>query len=377
MKMNKSWLIAIGIAAVASLWILSGSFGGSGEEAKSAVPPGARAEAAEAKAVRVRVQTLVADDMSKTLSVYGRTRPNRDATVRAETGGRVEEMFVAKGDRVEKGQLIMRLAMNDRAARRQEAEAAVAQRQLEFEQAQQLQRSDYASRTRVAQARAALEKARADLAKIEKEIADVTVEAPFDGVFNENLIDVGEIVATGEPVARVIDMTPMVVVASVSEREIEGVRPGVSGTVRLVDGREVPGVVTWVSAAADPTTRTYAVEMEVANDDLSIPVGMTAEMRLPLRTVTAHRVSPAVLTLSDAGEVGVKAVDADNRVVFHAVDLIADSPEGVWLAGLPPKVRLITVGQEYVRPGELVDPVPQDEDPVVSALPAPAEGTKQ
>jgi len=278
---------------------------------------------------------------------------------------------------VEKGQLIMRLAMNDRAARRQEAEAAVAQRQLEFEQAQQLQRSDYASRTRVAQARAALEKARADLAKIEKEIADVTVEAPFAGVFNENLIDVGEIVATGEPVARVIDMTPMVVVASVSEREIEGVRPGVSGTVRLVDGREVPGVVTWVSAAADPTTRTYAVEMEVANDDLSIPVGMTAEMRLPLRTVTAHRVSPAVLTLSDAGEVGVKAGDADNRVVFHAVDLIADSPEGVWLAGLPPKVRLITVGQEYVRPGELVDPVPQDEDPVVSALPAPAEGTKQ
>ncbi len=359
MRINKSWLIAAGIAAVATLWIVSGAFGG-GEDEAAPQAPGARAARAEAGLVRVRVQTLTAEEKRKTLSVYGRTRPNRDVTVRAETGGRVEEMPVAKGDRVTQGQLLFRLAMNDRAARRLEAASAVDRRRLEFEQASKLQRSDFASRTRVAEARAALEAARADLAAIEKEIADVTVEAPFDGVFNENLVDVGAVVSTGEALARVIDTTPMVVVASVSERYIDSVTPGVVGAVHLVDGRDLPGTVTWVSAAADPTTRTYAVEMEVANDDLTIPSGMTAEMRLPLKTVKAHRVSPAVLTLNDAGEVGVKVLDAEDRVVFRPVALVADGPDGVWLSGLSETVRLIAVGQEYVRPGEQVEPVPVD-----------------
>lgn len=369
MKVNTSWIIALAIALVAAGWIATGLFGDE-VAAPEQTAAGAEARAEAAPPTRVRTQDLVATEMQKSLSVYGRTRPNRDATVRVETGGQVEEIAVEKGDVVTKGQLLMRLAMNDRQARRQEAAAAVAQGQLEFEQAQQLARSDYASRTRVAQARAALEKARADLARIDEEIADVEVTAPFDGVFNENLVDEGEYVASGEEVARVIDLRPMNIVAEVSERDIDNVAVGAQGSVRLIGGREVPGVVTWISAAANTTTRTYPVEMEVANDDYSIQVGMTAEMRVPLRTVEAHRVSPAVLTLSDAGAVGVKTVTDDNVVEFHEVDLISDSPDGIWLGGLPRRIRLITVGQEYVRPGETVEPVPQGEDAVISSLPA-------
>jgi len=86
---------------------------------------------------------------------------------------------------------------------------------------------------------------------------------------------------------------------------------------------------------------------------------MTAEIALPLSEVMAHRVSPSVLTLSDAGEIGVKAVGPDDRVVFHPVDIVDTDNAGMWITGLPDEVTLITVGQEYVGQGETVRSVPE------------------
>src|SRR3546814_5000763 len=87
-------------------------------------------------------------------------------------------------------------------------------------------------------------------------------------------------------------------------------------------GEPVSGRIRHISAVADEATRTFRVELEVANADSRIADGMTAEIALPLSATQAHRVSPAVLTLSDKGEIGVKAVDSDNRVVFHPVKIV-------------------------------------------------------
>jgi multidrug efflux system membrane fusion protein len=70
--------------------------------------------------------------------------------------------------------------------------------------------------------------------------------------------------------------------------------------------------------------------------------------------------SPAALTLDDAGVVGVKTVDAQNTVRFHPAELVAGGADGVWIGGLPPEVTIITVGQEFVLPGQTVVPVPEE-----------------
>ena len=66
---------------------------------------------------------------------------------------------------------------------------------------------------------------------------------------------------------------------------------------------------------------------------------------------------PLFLRLMMREHLGVRAIDQDNRVVFYAVDVIEDTPEGAWVTGLPSAVNLITVGQEFVLVGQLVDPV--------------------
>ena len=71
-------------------------------------------------------------------------------------------------------------------------------------------------------------------------------------------------------------------------------------------------------------------------------------------TAPAHLLPQSVLTLDDEGVLGVRAVE-DSKVAFYPVTILKDTREGVWVTGLPPKVDVITVGQEFVQAGQTVD----------------------
>ncbi len=61
--------------------------------------------------------------------------------------------------------------------------------------------------------------------------------------------------------------------------------------------------------------------------------------------------------LTDDGVLGVKTLGMGNRARFHPVRVIGDGPDGVWLSGLPDRVTLITVGQDFVTEGQRVRPI--------------------
>lgn len=356
--MRGSTLIAAGIALAASLWIGSGLLFPHEEAAQERAVDSMRAATA-APAPRVRVRDMAARETVTPLIVHGHTMASRQVVVRAETGGRVVEVTVDKGAVVAPGTVLARIDMGNRRERLEEAQALVAQRELQFNAASSLAQRDYASRTRLAEARSELEVARAALSAIRKEIDDTTVRAPFGGVVNQRAIEVGTFLGAGGEVATLIDLDPVTVSAEVSERAFGRLSNGIPAEVRLIDGRTVQGTVTWISASASAGTRTFPIEVAIANPAQDIPEGMTAEVRLPLEAVVAHLVSPAVLTLNDAGVVGVKLVDDSDTVRFLPVQVVRDGADGMWISGLPEQVRLITVGQEFVTDGQVVEPVPE------------------
>ncbi len=356
--MRTSTLIAAVIALVAVLWIGSGLLFPHEEAAQERAVDSMRA-ADEAPAPRVRVRDMAARETVTPLIVHGHTEASRQVVVRAETGGRVVEVAVDKGAVVAAGDVLARLDMGNRRERLEEAQALVAQRELQFNAASSLAQRDYASRTRLAEARAELEAARAALSAIRKEIDDTVVRAPFAAVVNQRAVEVGTFLAAGGDVATLIDLDPVTVSAEVAERAFGRLTTGTPAEVRLIDGRTVEGSVTWISASASPGTRTFPIEVAITNPAQDIPEGMTAEVRLPLEAVVAHLVSPAVLTLNDAGVVGVKLVDESDTVRFAPVQVVRDTADGMWIAGLPEQVRLITVGQEFVTDGQTVEPVPE------------------
>jgi multidrug efflux system membrane fusion protein len=151
----------------------------------------------------------------------------------------------------------------------------------------------------------------------------------------------------------------------VAEAEVGRLAVGMPGKARLITGQTVTGKLRYVGSRADPATRTFEVELEVANPDGRFAAGVSAELSIVHERAQAHRVPASLLSLDDDGVLGVKAVDDDNRVVFHPVDLVRAEADAVWLGGLPERLRLITVGQGFVRAGDAVRAISEDD-------PAPA-----
>ncbi len=347
--MKRSYLVAAAIAAAVTLWLATGLFIGDRDEA------GKPAEATTQASVQVA--DLVAEVHERRLALFGRTEAQRKVQVRAETGGRVLEKVVEKGQLVEAGDVLIRLAMEDRNARLREAEALVEQWQAKARASSSLARSGFGAALQSAEDVAALEAARARLEAIKLDIDRTEIRAPFAGVVDDITVEEGDYLDAFDRVALVVDLDPIKIVAQITEQNAPGIRVGGEARVRLVSGPSAQGAVTYVARTGDPGTRTFRVEAALANPGLSIAEGLTVEVILPVGRELAHRVSPAILTLDDKGAVGVKLVDGENRVGFRPVEIIDDTPEGMWIAGLPEHARVITVGQEFVREGQQVRPV--------------------
>ncbi|MBO31873.1 MAG: efflux transporter periplasmic adaptor subunit [Rhodospirillaceae bacterium] len=370
--MKRSYVIAVVFAAVVSGWVLSGQFADDDSKTDTASSP-VGSEKAELPKVRVRVST--AQSRVNELVMLGKTEASRKVELKSETSGKVVSLAAKKGQRVKKGDIIAKLAMDDRQSLLVAARALLRQREIEFQAAKELSARNFRSKVKLAETQTDLETAKAALETIRLDIRHTVIRAPFDGVLDERPVELGDYVSVGHRVATVIDLSPILVIGEVTEREVDMIKKGADAKARLVSGREFDGRIRYISSESLKTTRTFKVEMENDNLDASIMAGMTAQMRLKLDEVKAHRVSPAVLTLSENGVVGVKAVEAGGMVKFYAIELIADTLDGMWLGGLPQKATLITVGQEFVRAGQKVIAVPegastgnQKNDLAVSAL---------
>lgn len=350
----KSWLVSAGIAVGISLWLLSGT--PDNDEDSNGVAE-TTANTGEELLTSVRVRNLTAEEVTRTIAVNGKTAPARIVELNAETDGRIVTIGTARGERLNRGDLIVRLDERDRSARLAQAVATVKQRELEFVAREKLKDSSYVSEAQLQEAAALLETAKAELARAELDIRNITVSAPFDGALQDRMVEIGDYVQSGDPIATFVDDRSMIVVANVSEFDAHNVRKGADAEARLASGEIVVGKIRYVAPVADEATRTFKVELVVDNTSGAYRGGMTAELLIPAETVFAHKISPALLTLDDAGNLGIKIVNSQGQVEFHRADIAMSSSDGVWIAGLPHTASVITVGQGFVNAGASVKSV--------------------
>lgn len=349
----KSWLVSAGIAFGISLWLFSGTFNEDDETAAAVATQDAEKELL----TNVRVRSIVAEEVTRTISINGKTAPARIVELNAETDGRVVVIGTERGERLDRGELIVRLDQRDRNARLAQAAATVKQRELEFDARESLKDESYVSEAQLQEAAALLETARAELARAELDIRNMTIRAPFDGALQDRHVEIGDFVQSGDPVATFVDDRSLIVVANVSEFDAHNVLKGAEANAELATGEIVSGIIRYVAPVADEATRTFTVELEVDNSNGTYRGGMTAELLVPAETVFAHKISPALLTLDDAGNLGIKTVNSLGQVEFHLADIAMSSSDGVWITGLPHTASVITVGQGFVNAGATVNSV--------------------
>jgi len=363
--LKSSKFIALLIAFIALSWLASGLFF-SGVDTSNEEAAGKtiaeRQNDKEHDLIEVRVREMQAEPYASDVVVTGRSSAVRDVSIKAETAGRVNKMLVEEGTLVDKGEVLLELEIEDREAVLAQARQNLRQREAEYKGAKNLKAKGFNSEVRLEQAASALEAAKAALRQAEIELENTTIKAPFSGIVYEQGVELGDYVGIGTQVFRIVDLDPIEFTGFVSERQIDALSWGKKARAKILDGRDIQGVISYISPAADPQTRTFRIIMTAANNDLAVKQGKTAEIRIPKAEIKAHKISPAILSLNTAGEVGVKIVDDSDIVRFVPVTILSDNAQFMWVAGAPEKTRFITVGQEFVMDGQKVAPVPADGD---------------
>lgn len=338
-------LFAVGI----TVWLISGEFG-----SDSLVAEEATADSGKQEIALVRGIESVADVRELFLEVRGQTQANRTAQLRAEVSGRIEAIPGEKGTRVRQGDVLCRIAVDTRQSELDEARADLKSAQLEYDGVLDLQDRGLQSEINVARARAALESSRARAKRAELALLKTRILAPFDGVVDSQPVEIGDFLSPGQVCVTLMEIDPMLVVGQVAERSIGQVHLDDEVEVTLITGDKLEGKVSFIGRVPDAATRTYPVEVTVDEPGETVRAGLTAQMKVPVGVERAHLISPASLVLNDAGAIGVRIVDAENKVRFVPVRIVSEGAKGVWVNGLPERVRLITVGQEEVFDGQVV-----------------------
>ena len=145
----------------------------------------------------------------------------------------------------------------------------------------------------------------------------------------------------------------MVITGEVTEKNVDQVNLNQNVNIKLLDNKEVTGVISFISKSANPSTRTYKIEAMIENSNGKIREGLSADMFVPLREVIAHLIPSYLISLNDEGDLGIKIL-IDDRVQFTEIQIVEDTIDGLWVTGLPKNVTIITVGQEYVINGQEV-----------------------
>ena len=346
-------LLALVVFVAAALWVATGHFAAVGSETPE--PGATEAEAViETPKRTVAVVRAEVTDYARLIRISGVTEADKLAILAARSNGVVQELTAEAGDTVERGAVVMLLEGEDVRAAVKTAQDQLAQAAEQLAVGEKLNAKGSLPETQLTARRAAKSAAEGALSQAQAAADRLSLVAPFAGTVDAVNVEEGEWVQQGTPIATLIALDPIIVKAEVAERDVAHVAVGAKALVRLVSGVELEGTVKHLARKASDKTRTFALEVDLPNPDGAIPSGMTAELRLTAATQPALTVPRSVLTLNEAGQVGLRVVVDGDIAAFLPVDLIDDTEAGFVVTGVPQGARVIVAGQDLVRDGDAV-----------------------
>ncbi len=343
------------------------ALGGCGE-APGAADESAALEAtanANRRVVNVEVETLAPRPFTDAIRLTGTVRADREVMVAAEEGGTVAAVLADKGEKVRRGQALVRLDDELLRAQRDEAEAQAALDEDLWGRRKRLYEVDgIGTEEEYVEARYTADQSRARLGLIEARLRRTVVRAPFDGLLDRRPVEVGSVVSPGQTVARILDLEPLKVTAGVPERYAAKVAPGDRATVAFAALEDTcKATVTYVGAAVDGRQRTFPVELDLERPVAGAKPAMVAEVTLELEVHPGAIVVPnQALVRTEEGFTAFVAADGVDGPVARARPVTLGASGGdevVATSGLSPAERLIVVGQEQVADGDRLRIVPR------------------
>ena len=407
--MKKSIFIASFILLVVVGWIGSGQFTDVNAQDDTSLSTESSNETIEKVVVedngnKVEVKEFNFSQIDQSIELQGQTTHNKKIDVKSETTGNIINIAFNRGDKVSKGDELIKISIENRKEllnsakkdldrlnkelelneqnkinRLSQNKELIKLYEIEFASAKQLIDKGLSSKSKLSLASFNLANARSDqedilitfesqqssigaqianvrsqLKNIELDIDKTVINSPFSGIISDKMIEESEYITPGNIMFTIIDLNPIKIQGYLSEFDVNKVSLGTKAIIENTNGLKKNGTISFISPSAETSTRTFEITIEADNADLSFKSGITTKITIAGSELKAHKIPPSILTLQDDGTVGVKAVNDENIVIFYPTTSVKDTIDGIWVSGLPDKVNLIVTGQEYVAVGESV-----------------------
>ena len=353
-RINRSWLLSLVMAIAVAVFLLTADVT---DINSSEHQPVAQTNTVNAVAPlpSVHASQFKQQLTHKTLTLYGRTQADRIITISAEVPARVVSVNAKRGESLKPGQEIIRLREGSLKSQLKYAKAQLKQARQEYQSALSLFKKNHIAENTLTLREVEVAQAESSLEQLQIQWDNTRIKAPTAGILNKRHVELGDFIDKGKPVAQILDLDPLVVAIDVPQSDISAFAINDKAQVRFITGETAVASIRYINRQANAATRTFSVELTVANPDMSIPAGLSVEADLLMNKVSAIEISPALLALSKDGEPGLKWVDHNNIVQFSSVDIVKSTSNNLWLSGIPERARIITRGQGFVRIGDQVE----------------------
>lgn len=334
----------------------------------SCAPPGetAEAEAADTSALGARVVNVEIEPARLTsfrdyIRITGEVEALHDVTLAAQESGPIVRFLVEKGTRVEAGQGIAKIDDEVLASQVAEARAVAGLTREQYQRQQRVwEENQVGTEIGVLQAKSAYEQAAARLKTLEARLERTVIKAPVAGIFDEKMVEVGEMVSPGTPVVRVVSTGRVKITGGVPERYALDVQRGDSAeiTLDLLPGRVLMGQINFVGTSVDRQSRTVPIEVLMDNPERIAKPRMVANVRIQRAELDDVIVVPQqILRRTEDGFQLFVAAEKDGRLVARTRTVITGPSQGnsiVIRSGLARGDSVIVVGDRLVDPGSYV-----------------------
>jgi membrane fusion protein (multidrug efflux system) len=236
----------------------------------------------------VEVSPVTRRDLTEAINIVGSIAANETAQIRAEIAGQVRKILFSEGQKVVRGQILVKIDDSELVAQEAEASASFRLAELNLHRIENLEKTNLVSQADADTTRSEFQSSKAALALLRTRLAKTELRAPFDGVAGARSVSLGDYVssstATGA-ITTINDLSRLKIEFDVPERYLDKVKPGSQFTVQArSEGlpTTIAGEVYFVSAVIDRATRSSEVKGYLTNPPEQVRPGMFANVELVL-----------------------------------------------------------------------------------------------
>lgn len=361
-RRRRNPLLVGGCAGLLSLTLLAGCGGGGADDAG----PDGGPEATTVDIVRIEPELL-----RNVAEIPGQLTAEMTVVIVPETEGVVETIEVPEGDRVEAGQVLVRLRDDEQRARLREAEAERNLAAAVYKRTRSLATRNVSSAAQLERAEAELQVARSRVEAAKVELERTTIRAPFDGEIGDYQIALGDRVTPDDELVRIDALDRLQLRFTLPEIAVGRVQPGIPVTIEVAPypERRFHGEVYFVSPTLDAEARRILIKAWMPNPDHLLRPGLFAEIEAEIDRREDALLVPESALLYGLDGTFVWRVDAEDRAERVPVQVgLRDAGRVEVVGGLVAGDRVVATGIHKVSSGSrLRAPEPQPPEPIEAA----------